>query len=290
MSSEVVGLGTVPPPVDNAVEPHPMRSRGGGVTTDLREQRPPGERVAPELALARLELRQISLLAAYPMLTGSERQTFGAEHEDAVASADAVLARHATRCDRGVGDVARMFLGLYYVFPNLGLAGPFFDDDARPLKEAAWISAYDSVLSGVCVRAEFHARLWDHICDEDRRALAARRYALDRSLHSFPPSASAEAVARYCRRIDTLMTSAECVPALLATWAIEQHPRRLEDLSTAELKAKHGLLEQRDMARFMGMKPNTLAQSLKRFRARLGEEMRVLWNIEKTAAYDEDDD
>jgi hypothetical protein len=260
------------------------------VTTELREQRTPGERVAPELALGRLELRQISLLAAYPMLTGFERQTFGDEHDDAVAAADAVLARHATRSDRGVGDVARMFLGLYHVFPNLGLAGPFFDDDARPLKEAAWISAYDSVLSGVCVRAEFHARLWDHICDEDRRALAARRYALDRSLHSFPPSASAEAVARYCRRIDTLMTSAECVPALLATWAIEQHPRRLEDLSTTELRGKHGLLEQRDMARFMGMKPNTLAQSLKRFRARLGEEMRVLWNIEKTAANDEEDD
>ena len=260
------------------------------MTIARREQGTPGERVPPELALAKLELRQISLLAAYPMLTGSERQTFGAEHEAAVAAADEVLSRHATRCDRSAGDVARMFLGLYYVFPNLGLAGPFFDDDARALKEAAWISAYDSVLSGLCVRAEFHARLWDQICDEDRRALAARRYALDRSLHSFPPSASAEAVARYCRRIDTLMTSAECVPALLATWAIEQHPRRLEDLSTTDLKGKHGLLEQRDMARFMGMRPNTLAQSLKRFRARLGEEMRVLWNIEKTAADDEDDD
>lgn len=259
------------------------------MTTELREQRPPGERVAPELALARLELRQISLLAAYPMLTGFERQTFGDEHEDAVAAADAVLAHHATRCDRAVGDVARMFLGLYYVFPNLGLAGPFFDDDARPLKEAAWISAYDSVLSGVCMRAEFHARLWDHICDEDRRAVAARRYAVDRSLHSFPPSAAAPAVERYCRRIDTLMTSAECVPALLATWAIELHPQRFDDLATAGMKGKHGLLEQRDMARFMGMRPNTLSQSLRRFRARLGEEMRLLWNIEKTAV-DEDEE
>jgi hypothetical protein len=290
VSSEVGVLGTVPPPVDSAVEPHPMRSRGGGVTTDLREQRPLGERVAPELALAKLELRQISLLAAYPMLTGVERQTFGAEHDAAVAAGHAVLARYATRPDRPVGDVARMFLGLYFVFPNLGLAGPFFDDDARPLKQAAWIAAYDSVLSGVCVRAEFHARLWDDICDEDRRARAARRYALDRSLHSFPPSAAPEAIARYCRRIDTLMTSAECVPALLASWAIESHPRRLEDLATTDLKGKHGLLEQRDMARFMGMKPNTLAQSLKRFRARLGEEMRLLWNIEKIAANDEDED
>jgi len=260
------------------------------VTTDPREQRHRGERVAPEVALARLELRQISLLASHPMLTGAERQAFGAEHDDAVAAAESVLALHATRADRPLGDVARMFLGLYYVFPNLGLAGPFYDDDARPLKEAVWIAAYDSVLAGTCIRAEFHARLWHHICDEDRRAHAARHYALDRSLHSFPASASPEAVARYRRRIGTLMASAECVPALLATWAIERHPRRLDELSTTELKGRHGLLEQRDMARFMGMKPNTLAQSLKRFRARLGEEMRVLWNIEKTAANDEDED
>jgi hypothetical protein len=154
----------------------------------------------------------------------------------------------------------------------------------------AWIAAYDSVLSGASLRDEFHARLWDHICDEDRRALAARRYALDRGLHSFPPSADPLAVERYCRRIDTLMASAECVPALLATWAIERHPRRFDELSTAELKDKHGLFEQRHMARFMGMKSNTLAQSLKRFRARLGEEMRVLWNIDRTAESDEDDD
>ncbi len=260
------------------------------MTTDLRERQPAGERVAPELALAKLELRQISLLAAYPMLTGTERQAFGAEHDEAVAAGDAVLSRYATRPDRELGDVARMFLGFYFVFPNLGLAGPFFDDDTRPLKQAAWIAAYDSIVSGVCVRAEFHARLWDHVCDEDRRAMAARRYAVDRSLHSFPPSADAAAIDRYRRRIDTLMTSAECVPALLAAWAIERHPRRLDDLATADLKGKHGLLEQRDMARFMGMKPNTLAQSLKRFRARLGEEMRVLWNIEKTAADDEDED
>ena len=42
----------------------------------------------------------------------------------------------------------------------------------------------------------------------------ARRYAFDRRLHSFPASADAAAVERYRRRIDTLMTSAECVPAL----------------------------------------------------------------------------
>lgn len=86
------------------------------------------------------------------------------------------------------------------------------------------------------------------------------------------------------------MTSAECVPALLASWAIERLPRRLDGLATNEVKGKHGLLEQRDMARFVGMRPNTLSQSLKRFRARLGEEMRVLWDIERTAAVDEDEE
>jgi hypothetical protein len=34
------------------------------------------------------------------------------------------------------------------------------------------------------------------------------------------------------------------------------------------------------------MTPNTLAQSLKRLRLRFGEEMRLLWQIEKTDDYD----
>jgi hypothetical protein len=260
------------------------------VTTDRRQPRPPGDRVAPELAIAKLDLRQISLLAMHAALDGSDRQAFAAEHRAALDAGETVLDRYATRSERSLAEVARMFFGFYFVFPNLGLAGPFFDDDTQPLRDTAWIAAYDSIRSGVCVRAEFHARLWDHICDEDRRARAARRYAHARSLHSFPPSADQLAIERYRRRIDTLMTSAECVPALLATWAIECHPRRLDDLATNDLKHKHGLLEQRHMAAFMGMKPNTLAQSLKRFRARLGEEMRVLWNIEKTAANDEDEE
>ena len=260
------------------------------MSTDLRVQRPPHERVAPELAIAKLDLRQLSLLAAHPLLSGSERQAFGAEHGAALAAGRAVLERDATRTESDTNEVARTFFAFYYVFPNLGLAGPFFDDDSRPLKEAALMAAYDSVISGVSVRAVFHARLWDHICDEDRRAIAARRYAVDRSLHSFPSTASAAAVECYRRRIDTLMASAECVPALLACWAIERHARRLDDLATADLKGKHGLLEQRDMARFMGVRPNTLTQSLKRFRARLGEEMRVLWDIDKTAANDEDEE
>ena len=259
------------------------------MSTDPRDPRPADERVAPVLALARLDLRQIGLLAAHPLLTGAERQVYDDEHAHAAAAAEVVLARHATRPDRSVGDLGRMFFSFYFAYPNLGLVGPFFDDDTRPLREMSWLAAYDAVVTGACARACFHARLWDHICDEDRRAVAARRYAVDRSLHSFPPSAAAPAVERYCRRIDTLMTSAECVPALLATWAIELHPQRFDDLATAGMKGKHGLLEQRDMARFMGMRPNTLSQSLRRFRARLGEEMRLLWNIEKTAV-DEDEE
>lgn len=80
----------------------------------------------------------------------------------------------------------------------------------------------------------------------------------------------------------------------LAQWAIESHPRRLDELASAEVRHKHGLLEQRHMAVLLGMRPNTLAQSLRRLRARLGEEMRVLWDIERTGGLgptgDPDDD
>ena len=258
--------------------------------TDRRHERPPAERVPPEQAIARLDLRQIGLVALYDGLDGLDRQRHAGEHRAAAAAADAALADGATRDPRAPGEVARAFFGLYFVYPNLGLAGPFFDGDVRPLKEMAWLAAHDAIRSGVCVRAEFHARLWDHICDEDRRARAAWRYVQDRSLHSVPPSADPLTVERHHRRIDALMTGAECVPALLAAWAIERHPRRLDELSTADVRHKHGLLEQRHMAAFLGMKPNTLAQSLKRFRARLGEEMRVIWDIERTTDNDEDEE
>ncbi|HLT69276.1 MAG TPA: hypothetical protein VKZ72_03865 [Acidimicrobiales bacterium] len=244
------------------------------------------ERVSPELAIARLDLRQLCLLAVNPVLTAAERQAVGAEHARAVAEGERVLDRYATATDLGVEEVARVFFGFYHAFPNLGLVGPFFDDAAE-LRETVLVAAYDSVLSGVDVRHELHARLWDRICDEDRRAEAVRCYIADRQLHSFPPSAGREAVERYRRRIDTLMATAECVPALLATWAIERHRDRLQDLAKAHVKDKHGLLELRAMARLMRMKPNTLTRALIRFRARLGEEMRLLWNIEKT---DHEDD
>jgi hypothetical protein len=260
------------------------------VSTVRSPQRPLRDRVAPELAIAKLDLRQISLLAVFPLLSDAERQTLGREHRAAIAAGTDVIARTATTPDRALADIARLFFNFYYVFPNRGLAVPFFGGDARPIKDAALLAAHASITSGVSPRDEFHAHLWDLVCDEDRRAAAARRYARDQSLHSFPPSASPAAIERYCRRIDTLMTAAECVPALLATWAIESHPERLADLACTDLKDKHGLLEQRHMARFMGLRPNTLSQSLKRFRARLGEEMRLLWNIEKTAESDEDDE
>lgn len=240
------------------------------------------ERVAPELAIAKLELRQISLLAAFEILTEGEQEQHRSEHAVALATGRDVIERHATTPDRDLPGIGRLFLNFTYVFPNLGLAEPFFGGDAQPIKDAALLAARESICSGVSARDEFHARLWDHICDDARRAEAARHYAKDKPLHSFPPSASPEAIERYCRRIDALIATAECVPALLAVWAIERNPDRLTDLSRSDVKDKHGLFEQRHMAPFLGMTPNTLAQSLKRLRARFGEEMRTLWNIEKT--------
>ena len=259
-------------------------------TVDTVERAAAVDRVAPELAIAVLDLRQIGLVALYDGLDAADRLRFGAEHRAAEAEAAEVLRTAATRDARTPAEIARAFFGLYFVFPNLGLAGPFFGGDVRPLKETAWLAAYDAIRSGVSVRAEFHARLWDHVSDEDRRARAAGMYVRDQSLHSVPPSAPPLAVERHHRRIDALLTGAECVPALLAGWAIERHPGRFDELGTAEVRHKHGLLEQRHMAALMGMKPNTLAQALKRFRARLGEEMRVIWDIERTVANDEDED
>jgi hypothetical protein len=250
--------------------------------TDRRALRTP-ERVAPELAIARLDLRQLSLLAVYPVLGEPEQLSLAREHGDALEAANDVIERRATRPDRSVPDVARLFFNLYYVFPNQGLVRPFFEGDVSPLKDAVLVAACSSIRSGVSVRDEFHAYLWELLCDVDRRALAVRHYARDKALLSVPSTASDEAVDRYRRRLATLMTTAGCVPALLATWAIERNPDRLADLGCADLRDRHGLLELRHMARLMGMKPNTLSQSLKRFRARLGEEMRLLWNIQKTA-------
>lgn len=267
--------------IDSAVELSTrdgMREVAVGVDATTRAD----ARIAPELAIAKLELRQICLLAAFEILTFGEQDAHRREHTAALAAGRDVIGRHATAPDRDLPGIARLFLNFTYVFPNLGLAGPFFGGDAGPIKDAALLAARESICSGASARDEFHARLWDHICDDERRAEAARHYAKDKPLHSFPPSAGPEAIERYCRRIDALIATAECVPALLAVWAIERNPDRLTELSRSDVKDKHGLFEQRHMARFLGMTPNTLAQSLKRLRARLGEEMRTLWNIEKT--------
>ena len=81
-------------------DPHLMRWRGGGVQTDRRHERPPADRVPPEQAIARLDLRQIALVALYDGLDGLDRQRHAAEHRAAAAAADAALADDATRHDR----------------------------------------------------------------------------------------------------------------------------------------------------------------------------------------------
>jgi hypothetical protein len=253
------------------------------VDTPTRRQT---ERVAPELAVAKLDLRDIALLAAYEILTEAEQHSYRVHYRRALASGERIVDEHATAPDRPLPEIARLFFSFTWVFPNLGLAGPFFAGEPGPLKDAVLLAAREAIVSGVPARHDFHARLWDHICDPDRRAEAARFYVRHKPLHSFPPSAQREAIERYCGRIDALMATAECVPALLATWAIERNPDRLRDLSRNDVKDKHGLFEQRHMARFLGMTPNTLAQSLKRLRLRFGEEMRLLWQIEKTDDYD----
>ena len=239
-------------------------------------------RVAPELAVAKLGLRDIALLAAYEILTEAEQHAHVTHYRRALAAGERVIDEHATAPDRPLAEIARLFFSLTWVFPNLGLAGPFFAGNTRPLKDAVLLAARAATLSGVHARHDFHARLWDYICEPDRRAEAARFYVRHKPLHSFPPSAGREAIERYCGRIDALIATAEYMPALLATWAIERNPDRLRDLSRTDVKDKHGLFEQRHMAPFLGMTPNTLAQSLKRLRLRFGEEMRLLWEIEKT--------
>lgn len=250
--------------------------------------RRPTRGVTPELALARLQLRQICLLAVFDMLPGLQHAGVAREHAVALAAGRAVFDRYGMRPEGGLEGPARRFLRYYYVAPNMGLAGPFFDGDCEPIWDAALIAAMESIRTGRPAQIEYHARLWRHVLEEDRRWAAVRAYALDQALLSFPPSAPRAAIDRYRHRVGALLTTAESVPALLAAWAIDRNPRRLDDLARPELKDKHGLLEQRHMARFLGMTPNALTQSLKRLRRRLGEEMRVLWDIEKTDPTSED--
>jgi hypothetical protein len=269
-------------PIEGDGTVRPERAGPARPAAKQQEREATPVRIAPELALAKLDLRDICLLAAFEILTDAERHAHGPDYLRALAAGEAVVGRHATAPDRPLPEVARLFFSFTWVFPNLGLTGPFFAGDTQPLQDAVLLAARDAIVLGIPVRQDFHARLWDHICEPDRRAQAARFYVHHKPLHSFPPSASADAIERYVRRVDALIATAECMPALLATWAIERNPDRLRDLSRTDVKDKHGLFEQRHMAPFLGMTPNTLAQSLKRLRARFGEEMRLLWNIEKT--------
>ena len=197
-----------------------------------------------------------------------DRQRHAGEHRAAAAAADAP-GRCATRDAQPVRRGGPRLLRLYFVYPNLGLAGPFFDGDVQPLKEMAWLGPRrHPAWAGRAGRVP-RPPVGPHL----RRGPQGPG---GRALRAGPLAALGPAVGRpadrrtpppaHRRPDDRRRVRA---PALLA-WAIERHPRRLDELSTADVRHKHGLLEQRHMAAFLGMKPNTLAQSLKRFRARLG--------------------
>jgi hypothetical protein len=255
-----------------------------------RPRRRVRERVHPALAVARIDLRQISLLAVYEMLPHHRQAAVSSEHATAIAAGRAMIDRYASAPEHSLTGTARLFFHHYFVAPNTGLAGPFLGGDRRPIWEIAMVAAMESIRTGRSARDEFHARLWDLVCQERPRHAATRAYLQDQAMLSFPSASGPGAIERYCRRVGTILTTAESVPALLATWAIERHPRRLDDLHRPELCDKHGLLEQQYMARFLGVTPNTLTQGLKRLRRRLGEEMRVLWGIDAAGAAGEDHD
>jgi hypothetical protein len=155
-------------------------------------------RLAPELAVAKLGLRDIALLAAFEILTEAEQHAHLTHYRRALATGERVIDEHATAPDRPVPEITRLFFNFTSVFPNLGLAGPFFAGNTRPLKDAVLLAAREAIVSGVHARHDFHARLWDHICEPDRRVEATRFYVRHKPLHSFPPSAGREAVERYC--------------------------------------------------------------------------------------------
>jgi len=149
--------------------------------------RRPTDRVAPELAVAKLDLRDIALLAAFEILTEAEQRTHGTQYERALAAGQQIIDEHATMPDRPLPEIARLFFSFTWVFPNLGLAGPFFAGDTRPLEDAVLLAAREAIVSGAPVRHDFHARLWDHMCEPDRRAGAARFYVRHKPLHRSRP-------------------------------------------------------------------------------------------------------
>ena len=93
------------------------------VDTPTRRQT---ERVAPELAVAKLDLRDIALLAAFEILTEAEQHGYRVHYRRALAAGQRIVDEHATAPDRPLPEIARLFFSFTWVFPNLGLAGPFF--------------------------------------------------------------------------------------------------------------------------------------------------------------------
>ena len=132
--------------IDSAVE---LSTRDGmrEVTVAVDVTTRADARIAPELAIAKLELRQICLLAAFEILTLGEQDAHRREHTAALAAGRDVIGRHATAPDRDLPGVARLFLNFTYVFPNLGLAGP--------IKDAALLAARESICSGASARDGF---------------------------------------------------------------------------------------------------------------------------------------
>jgi hypothetical protein len=112
------------------------------VDTPTRRQT---ERVAPELAVAKLELRDIALLAAYEILTEAEQRTYRVHYRRALAAGERIVDEHATTPDRPLPEIARLFFSFTWVFPNLGLAGPFFAGESGPLDDAVLLAARERV-------------------------------------------------------------------------------------------------------------------------------------------------
>jgi uncharacterized membrane protein len=152
------------------------------VDTPTRRQ---AERVAPELAVAKLDLRDLALLAAFEILTEAEQHTHLPDHRRALAAAERILAEHATAPDRPVPEIARLFFSFTWVFPNLGLAGPFFAGETGSLKDAVLLAAREAIVSGVSARHDFHARLWTTSASPtDGRKRRGSTFATSRSTRS----------------------------------------------------------------------------------------------------------
>lgn len=68
-------------------------------------------RVAPELAVAKLGLRDIALLAAFEILTEAEQHAHVTHYRRAPAAGERVIDEHATAPDRPLPEIARLFFG-----------------------------------------------------------------------------------------------------------------------------------------------------------------------------------